>query len=114
MTSEFLKDRLQKVIELIELAEHDISCIESKPISPYSVLARALCYTVEQVCEHLIALEKSLLEIPNEIPWKDVHGTRVTIAHFYDKISMRIICKTIKDDFPSLKEKIKDIEKRVA
>ena len=103
---------MDKIIELICVAQNDISKIESNSISPYSVLARALCYTAEQVCEHLIALEKVLKEIPNDIPWKDIHGARVSIAHFYDKIDMDTICSTIKNDFPILLDQIINIKKR--
>ena len=43
----------------------------------------------------------------NKIPWKIIYNTRNVIAHAYDKIKLKIIWKTIKDE-----ERIVEISKR--
>ncbi|MCF0108049.1 MAG: DUF86 domain-containing protein [Bacilli bacterium] len=87
--------------------------IELANIDSFSLLAKASCFSVEQVCEHLVAIEESLTEISNEIPWKSIHGVRVRIAHIYDAIEMDVIYKIITEDFVSLRSKLVNIINKI-
>lgn len=111
MSKYALKQRVEKVVQLIDHAAKDLEGKKLEDIGSFSILARASCFTVEQVCEHLIALEEDLKEKTNSIPWKQVHAIRVRIAHMYDSIEMDVIYETIKKDFPALKNTILEIVK---
>lgn len=101
-----LKERIQKIIEIIQTAEDEIANNVSADVDPYSLLARAVCFSVYQACECLIHLEEELKPKTNEIPWKKIHDTRVLIAHFYHKVNIQIIFDIVKNDFPVLRAEL--------
>lgn len=46
------------------------------------------------------------------LPWKEMVSMRNKVLHEYFGIDMEILWKTIKEDLPDLKEKIKAIRER--
>lgn len=108
-----LKDRIFKVVEIIDDAQNDLKIDEAAYVDPYSLVAKAVSFSVYQVCEFLIHLEEELKLLTNEIPWKKIHDTRVLIAHFYHKVNMEIIFDIVKNDFPTLKEALLKITNEI-
>lgn len=45
----------------------------------------------------------------NSVDWKGIAGLRNRIAHEYFGISLKIIWQIIKDEFPALREQMKEI-----
>lgn len=41
-----------------------------------------------------------------DIPWKEAAGLRDVVAHAYDTIKLEDLFATVKEDFPSLKDKL--------
>lgn len=109
MSKYLLKGRLAKIVEMIDQVTIDLKDVDAKDIGPYSLLARASCFSVEQICEHLISMEDDLVSLTNQIPFKEIHGIRVRIAHMYDSIEMDIIYQTIMNDFPNLRSALLDL-----
>lgn len=75
---------------------------------------------LESTCMLLIAIgegvkgvdkltEKSLLSQYPEVDWKGVMGMRDIIAHHYFDLDAEIVYDVIKNDFPQLKETLKQI-----
>ena len=44
-----------------------------------------------------------------EIPWKYIYGLRNRIVHDYEGVNLKLIWEIIKDDLPSLCEKLRKI-----
>lgn len=109
MAKYLLRERIEKIVFLIKNAQDSLVEKSVDEIDCYSLLAKASCFSVEQVCEHLIALEDELSQYTTAIPWKEIHGARVRIAHIYDRIEMPYIYKTIKTDFEDLKKELSRI-----
>lgn len=64
---------------------------------------------LESVLFNFIVIGEAARHIPAalrqrwaEIPWSDVAGTRNVIAHGYFDVSVPILWRTIRDDFPQL------------
>lgn len=45
----------------------------------------------------------------SDIPWKEMSGMRDILIHEYFGINSKIVWKTLKEDLPPLKEKIKNM-----
>ena len=46
-----------------------------------------------------------------QVPWKSMIGMRDILIHGYFKVSTEVVWKTIKEDIPGLKEKMRSLDK---
>jgi len=53
------------------------------------------------------AVTKEFKEKHKDIPWRDIEKMRHIIIHHYDKVDIKILWETVKDEIPELKSKIK-------
>lgn len=95
--------RIEKCIEYIDgvisdLEGNDITSLESD-----SLLARATCFSIEQIGEIIKKLEPKFSANYQHIPWKEIYGTRIIIAHHYENIDLAVVNQIVKEDLPALK-----------
>lgn len=75
--------------------------------------------TIDAVVRNIEIIGQAARNIPQEVtaeypalPWKEMVSMRNKVLHEYFGIDMEILWKTIKEDLPNLKEKIKAIRER--
>lgn len=73
------------------------------------MLARATCFSIEQIGEIMNHLSTVFYDSYPEIDWRDIINVRIIIAHYYHKIDYEKIYKIVKNDIPVLKEQVKQM-----
>ena len=110
-----IKDRLEDILESIELIEEwskGMTELHDFMTSPNRVMAFNACVMRLQVIgEHvgkLLKEESKPLEKYNHIPWNAIYGLRNIISHEYANIDEAIVVSVINDDLPQLKAAIQE------
>ena len=108
-----IKDRLQEILESIDLIQEwskGMTSLNDFMISPNRVMAFNACVMRLQVIgEHVGKLLKESpesLEPYHEIPWLAIYDMRNIISHEYANIDEEIVLSVIQDDLPKLKDVI--------
>lgn len=116
MYSHEVKDRLEDILDSIELIEEwskGMTELSDVMISPNRVMAFNACVMRLQVIgEHVGKLLKEgskPLEKYENIPWNAIYGLRNIISHEYANIDETIVVSVINDDLPPLKSVIKEM-----
>ena len=73
--------------------------------------------TVDAVIRNLEIIGEAASHIPAEIeekyykiPWKEMRGIRNILAHEYFGVDLEVIWRTIQEDLPLAKERLKEIQ----
>ena len=109
MDNILIRLRLDKILEHINEIQNDMKGITLDEFKKKSLLARATCFSIEQIGENLNSVSKTLQEAYPEIDWEDIIGTRIVIAHHYHKIDYMKIYRIVLNDLPTLKKQINHI-----
>lgn len=110
MDKELINERIDEIINHIDMAIRDLENVSLEEFDEMSLLGRAVTFSVEQICEHLTKLKKDLeVRYPN-IPWEKARDMRIIIAHMYLSLDKEIVYNTIKNDLLPLKEKLLQIK----
>ncbi|HOL22219.1 MAG TPA: DUF86 domain-containing protein [bacterium] len=64
---------------------------------------------IEIIGEATKRLSNKIKDKYTDIPWKDISGMRDKLIHHYFGIDISAVWKTVKEDIPTLKDKIKNI-----
>ncbi len=114
-----------RIVELIDLMLEAIEVIIQKTSHINTgddfLMSPDNMFILDGVCMKLIFIGESVKNIDKlsqgklfthypAIPWKDIMKLRDIIAHHYFKIDADIICVTIKEDLPPLKECLFEIK----
>ena len=106
-----LKYRIENLIEHIDLVLNDTNGVSFEDLIQNSILLRATCFSVSEIGEMMIQLEKKLAGVYPELPWNRARGMRNIIVHDYGGTDIKMVYSVIHDDLPGLKSaflKIKD------
>lgn len=110
MDKELISSRIDFIIKHIDLAISDLKNVELENFDENSLLARAVSFSIEQICEHISKLRKKMeSKFPN-IPWDKIYDTRIVIAHIYTKVDTRTVYKIVKKDLPPLREQMLEMK----
>ena len=109
MDKELISLRIYEIVKHIDLAINDLSNVKEEDFTENSLLARAVCFSIEQICENTIKLRKLLDDDFPGIPWDKIHNMRIIIAHMYVKVDIEKIYKLVKNNLPPLKEQMLEI-----
>lgn len=69
-----------------------------------NLLLRAVCFSVAQIGEMMVQLEKHLSGKYSDLPWSYARSMRNIIVHDYGKTDVEQVYSTICNDLPELKK----------
>lgn len=110
MDKELLSLRIDEILKHIDLAINDLQDVELNDFVGTSLLARATAFSLEQICEHISKIRKTLEDKYPEIPWDKIYDMRIVLAHMYITVDCDIVYKTVKNDLPVLKNQLLKIK----
>ena len=74
-------------------------------------LRKATCFSVSQIGEQMVQLEKKIGNEYPQIPWLYARTMRNFLVHDYDHVDIEVVKTTIDFDLPSLKESFLKVKK---
>lgn len=98
-----------KIISEISIAEKLMYNIDFKSFDENEMLKRAVCMTVINIGELVKSITDETRIANRYIPWKEIAGFRDIAAHKYGTLKMESVYQTVKADFTTLKEQLKDL-----
>lgn len=98
-----------KMLSEVAIAQNMMGQISLSSFLEDEKLKRAICMTVINVGELTKNLSDEFRIAHREIPWKAIAGFRDIAAHKYQTLRMEDVYTTVRDDFPDLKERLKEI-----
>ena len=103
MDKELLIYRIDSLLEHIDLVFNDTKGLSVSDIEKSNLLLRATCFSVAQIGEMMVQLEKELSSKYDRLPWVDARKMRNIIVHDYVGTDVEQVYSTIQYDLPSLK-----------
>ena len=99
-----VKDRIRVLLNNIYTVMSDLQGKTMEQFAESDLLVRATCFSIVQVGEQMIQLEKKLKNNYPNIPWEESRKLRNLIVHIYHKVDADQIYDTAVTDLPPLKE----------
>lgn len=104
---------LKKVISEINIGNEMLGNTQLTEFLNNETLKRAISMTIINIGELIKNItEETRNNYPN-IPWKAIAGMRDLTAHKYQTLRMEDVYTTAKEEFPTLKEDLEKIFKRI-
>ncbi len=111
MKKEFL-DYLEDIIEAMESVTRFVENIDYFDFTEDDKTTSAVIRKLEIIGEAIKKVPAKVKKEYPEIPWKKMAGMRDKLIHEYFGIDLKRVWRTIKEDIPYLKPKIRDILKK--
>ena len=109
--------RVDSLLRHIDFVLKDTEGVDVSSLGEFDVLFRATCFSISQIGEQMVQLEKKIGKDYPQIPWIYARTMRNFIVHDYDRVDPKQVQSTITLDLPLLKESFllvkKDYEKKV-
>ena len=110
MEKELIEHRIDVIIKHIDLALEDLSGVKQEDFIDTSLLARAVSFSLEQICENTSKLRTYFEDKHPEIVWQKIYDMRIILAHMYVTVDTNVVYKTVKKDLPILKQQLLTIK----
>ena len=107
------EDYLQHIQDEIEILLELKKKISEKEFYKDEFLKRTAVRCFEIIGEAVKNLPNEIKDIDSQINWKDMAGMRDVMIHNYFDVDYEIVWKTINDDIPPLRRKIKNLKKKL-
>lgn len=101
----YISDILKSINKIEEYTRE----IKENEFNNNSLIQDAILRRLEIIGEAVRNLPKEFKEQYTGIPWDRIAGMRNIVAHEYFGVNLKRVWKTVKDDIPELKEKIRKI-----
>lgn len=105
------KDYIFDVIDSIQKIEVFTKDISFEQFSKDEKTVFAVIRALEIIGEAVKKIPATVKNKYPDIPWKEIAGMRDKLIHEYFGVNVKVIWKTIKEDIPTIKPFIKNIEK---
>ena len=100
---------LQKILEIIRETEEIFANTSLENFLKNNERKWAMTMSILRIGELVKNLTDDFRKQNSQVKWKAIAGFRDIIAHKYDALDMNEVYKTIKYEFPELKEQIEKI-----
>lgn len=104
---------LWNILISIEKIEEYTTNISLTDFLSNEILMDACAKRLENLCEASINLSNELKQENPLVPWSDMAGMRIILAHKYFAIDSGILWDTIKNQLPGLKEIILNLIQKI-
>lgn len=101
---------LSDILENIELIENSTRATSKENFCSDRDMVDATIRRLEIIGEAVKNVPESFRERHKEVPWKDVAGLRDVVIHGYFRVDLETVWRIVKEDIPTLKQKIKKIK----
>ena len=95
--------RINSLLEHIDLVLNDTKGVSKEELAKSSLLLRATCFSIAQIGERMVQLEKVLSKKYPDLPWLDARGMQNIIVHDYGNTDVEQVFLTIHNDLTKLK-----------
>ena len=103
--------RIDSLLEHMDLIFKDTDGLSAEEIEESNILLRATCFSIAQIGEMMVQLEKALGQKYPALPWKEARKMRNLIVHDYGGTDIEQVYSTIHGDLPGLKSVFLAIKK---
>ena len=103
--------RINSLLKHIDLVLRDTEKVDVSNLKESDVLFRATCFSISQIGEQMVQLEKKIGNEYPQIPWLYARTMRNFLVHDYDHVDIEVVKTTIDFDLPSLKESFLIVKK---
>ena len=110
---ELVNLRLDQIIRHIDIIKNDIGDMSLEQFRENDLLARATCFSIVQIGEQMVKIEKMFGEDYPNFPWQQARDMRNLLVHVYHKTNFEIVYDTAINNLPPLKENILQIKEDV-
>ncbi|MBQ2922375.1 MAG: DUF86 domain-containing protein [Tyzzerella sp.] len=97
--------RIKKDLEFIVVHMQNVDIEE---LNKNEVLLDSMLFRMIQVSENAKKLSDELKETNSYVPWRALAGFRNRIVHDYGNVDLNIVYETLKNDIPSIVDKIEN------
>lgn len=97
--------RIKKDLEFIVVHMQDVDIEE---LNKNEVLLDSMLFRMIQVSENAKKLSDEIKETNRDVPWRALAGFRNRIVHDYGNVDLNIVYETLKNDIPSIVDKIEN------
>ena len=103
---------LEKIINDINFVINNTMSMTLEEFDSDELINSAVNFKFVQISENVSKLTNSFIAQNSDIPWNKIKGLRNKIVHDYDNVFFDVIYYTIKNDLPSLLEKLNILIKK--
>lgn len=103
---------LEKIINDINFVINNTMNMTLEEFDSDELINSAVNFKFVQISENVSKLTNSFIALNSNIPWNKIKGLRNKIVHDYDNVFFDVIYYTIKNDLPSLLEKLNILIKK--
>lgn len=96
--------RVNSLLKHIDLVLRDTVGVDISSLKESDILFRATCFSISQIGEQMVNLEKKIGKEYPQIPWLYARTMRNFIVHDYDHVDPKTVSTTISNDLPMLRE----------
>ena len=105
--------RIDSLLRHINLVLKDTNGIDVSSLNERDILFRATCFSISQIGEQMVQLEKKIGDKYPNVPWVYARSMRNFIVHDYDSVDPEAVASTINNDLLALKESFLQIKKDI-
>lgn len=98
--------RLYHILESIETIEEYTQNISFSEFIGNKLIKDGCAKRMENLCEASINLSKELKEENPFVPWSELAGMRIILAHKYFSVDSGILWDSIQNELPAIRESI--------
>jgi len=100
---------IKKIIADLSFILKHTKDITLKKLESNELLVDSVMFRLIQVSENSDKLTEDFKAEHNAIPWRAMKGLRNRIVHEYGNVDLSVVYDTVKEDIPSLLEKLNSI-----
>lgn len=104
---------LKKVISEINIGNEMLGNTQLTEFLNNETLKRAISMTIINIGELIKNITEETRNKYPDVPWKAIAGMRDLTAHKYQTLRMEDVYTTAKEEFPTLKQKLENILKKI-